>query len=110
MPSPQRQRRHMRRSTRSLRHVLRSLVAEEGAHTLTDGYVALAGAVLRQAVFDARLRAPRATREAERVRLHDQEQAQAFLEKPENGLAFWCDLVGADVEVIQELLLRTMTG
>lgn len=102
--------RRTRRTAGSLQSVLRTLATEtsdvvaEGP-TL-PGEVLLAGAVLRQALLDARIQAPLKKADAQRKRLGEQAQARAFLQDSQEGLSFWCYVVGADPEAIQAALLR----
>jgi hypothetical protein len=86
--------------------------AEEGPPTARDSsidpYVALVGAFLRQAVSDAQ-RSPTSTgtgaEGGSRGAPDVQDEAQAFL-LDQNRLAPWVELTGADVDAMQQALLR----
>ena len=73
------------------------------------GEVLLVGAIVRQAVLDARRTHALADAKAERKRQRDQAQARAFLAGSED-LHYWCALVGAESRQVQARLRQVIEG
>ena len=69
-----------------------------------QGYVALIGAILRQALADTRLRIRHGKQGHTHPTYEDHEDARALLLSRER-LTFFCELVGAEVTQVQPALL-----
>ena len=70
-----------------------------------QGYVALIGAILRQALVDTRLRIRHGKQGQTHPTRADQEDALALLLSRER-LTFFCELMGAEVTQVQPALLQ----
>ena len=70
-----------------------------------QGYVALIGAILRQALVDTRLRIRHGKQGHTHPTRADQEDALALLLSRER-LTFFCELMGAEVTRVQPALLQ----
>ena len=69
-----------------------------------QGYVALIGAILQQALADSRLRIRHSTQGHTHPTREDQEEARALLLSHER-LTFFCELMGAEVSRVLASLL-----